>query len=70
MVRFKRARLLYQLKMFDQATEDLNELVKIDMENAKAHFYLGKILSNQDPHHEAILHFEQVITHNEEPFLS
>jgi len=67
--RFKRARLLYQLKMLDQASEELNALVKIQPENAKAHFYLGKILSNQDPHQEAYIHFEQVITHNEEPFL-
>ncbi|CAI2370054.1 unnamed protein product [Moneuplotes crassus] len=68
--RFKRARLYYQLKMFEQAQRDLNELLKTNPENAKAHFYLGKILSKQDPHQEAFIHFEQVITHNDDSFLS
>jgi tetratricopeptide (TPR) repeat protein len=56
--------------MFDQALDDLNVLVENDPENPKVHFYLGKILSKRDPHTEAILHFEQVIKHNEDPFLS
>jgi tetratricopeptide (TPR) repeat protein len=68
--RFKRARLYYQLKLFDQALEDLNLLIDAEPGNAKAHFYKGKILSKQDTHTEAVLHFEQVIKHNEEPFLS
>lgn len=70
MPRFKRARLLYQLKMFDQAIEDLNLIIEAEPDNARAHFYKGKILSKHDPHVEAILHFEQVIKHNQEPFLS
>jgi tetratricopeptide (TPR) repeat protein len=56
--------------MFDQALEDLQELIKFDPTNAKAHFYMGKIMSKQDPNGESILHFEQTIRHNNEPFLS
>jgi tetratricopeptide (TPR) repeat protein len=68
--RFKRAKLLYQLKMYDQALEDLNELVENDQENPNVHFYMGKIMSKRDPHTESVIHFEQVIKHSEEPFLS
>lgn len=70
MPRFKRARLLYQLKMFDQALEDLDVILEAEPENPRANFYIGKILSKRDPHTEAILHFEQVVKFNHEPFLS
>lgn len=56
--------------MYDKAIEDLDVIVKVDPENAKAHFYKGKILSKEDQHSESILHFEQVIKYNQEPFLS
>lgn len=70
MSRFKKARLLYQLKMFEQSLEELNVLVENDPNNSKVHFYMGKILSRNDPHTEAVLHFEQVIRLNEDPFFS
>ena len=68
--RFKRARLLYQLKMFEQALTDLQAIIYAEPENSSAHFYTGKILAKQDPHSEAILHFEQVVKYSGEAFLS
>lgn len=62
--------MLYQLKMFEQALEELKELVDTDGDNPKVHFYMGRILSRGETHTEAVLHFEQVIKLNEDPFLS